>query len=93
MSDTKYDHDPEALAWARAKVEAFVEKMRNFEEQASHADPPAPERERQWRVFANVAESHFIGGEGCVIAAFDERLPKVLDAFDSAPVVGGRSDA
>lgn len=90
MADSKFDLDPEALAWARAKVERFIKKMRDFEEQASRADPPAPDRERQWRVFANIAESHFIGGEGCVIAAFDERLPTILPRLAAVP--GGVSN-
>lgn len=81
MPDSKFDLDPEALAWARAKVQGFIDKMRDFEEQAKHGDPYSPERERQWRVFGNIAESHFIGGKGCVIAAFDERLPSILPAL------------
>lgn len=76
--DSKFDLDPEALAWARTKVEKFIKKMRNFEEQASHGDPYSPERERQWRVFGNIVRMDLIGGEGCVIALFDERLPTIL---------------
>lgn len=82
MGDTKFDLDPEALAWARSKVEIFIKKMRSFEEQASHADPISPERERQWRVFGNIVQMDFIGGEGCVIALFDERLPRLLPMLD-----------
>jgi hypothetical protein len=85
MADSKFDRDPEALAWARSRVETFVAKMRDFEEQASHAIPDAPERVHQWKVFGNIAESHFIGGSGCVIAAFDERLPKILGALAATP--------
>lgn len=76
MTITKFDTDPEALAWARSKVEGFVAKMSDFERQSKER---GDERlERQWRVFGNMAHSHFVGGEGCVIAAFDERLPKIL---------------
>ena len=82
-----YNGTPDDCARSRSsqpvQVEAFVAKMREFEKQASHADPYDPERERWWKVFANIAESHFIGGEGCVIAAFDERLPTIL------PMLGG----
>lgn len=86
MLDSKFDLDPEALAWARAKVQAFIDKMRRFEEQASHSDPYSPARERQWRVFGNIVEMDFIGGKGCVIAAFDERLPSILPALDETTV-------
>lgn len=82
----KYDTDPEALAWARDRVQGFIEKMRRFEEQAKHADPAAPERERQWRVFGNMLQDAFIGGSGCVVAAFDERMVTL------APVIAGARD-
>lgn len=68
----KYDTDSEALAWAREKVQAFVDKMRNFERQAAEKGTTDP---AQWRKIANIVEDHFIGGRGCVIASFDERMP------------------
>jgi hypothetical protein len=83
----KYDTDPEALAWARERVQGLIDKMRRFEEQAKHAVPDAPDRARQWRVFGNLLESDFIGGSGCVIAAFDERMvqlaPILAEAIES----------
>jgi len=91
MADSKFDLDPEALAWARGKVENYIKKMRRFEEQASHAtDREGSRRERQWLLFGNMLESEFIGGRGCVIAAFDERLPKILPAL-STPAAGGEN--
>ena len=77
----KYDTDPEALAWARERVQGFIDKMRRFEEQAKHSEPYAPERERQWRVFGNMLQDSFIGGSGCVIAAFDERMVTLAPAI------------
>lgn len=43
-----FDRDPEALAWARAKVERVIEKMRRFEVQSMNTDP------EQWRQFGNM---------------------------------------
>lgn len=77
----KYDTDPEALAWAREKVQQFVDKLRDFEEQAKHGQPFDESRVRQWRVLANMTESHLIGGTGCVIALFDERMPSLAPIF------------
>lgn len=68
----KYDTDPEALAWARSKVQPLIDKMRRFEQQATESGETDP---AQWRKIANVIESHLIGGSGCVIAQFDERMP------------------
>ena len=68
----KYDTDPEALAWARSKVQPLIDKMRRFEQHATESGETDP---AQWRKIANVIESHLIGGSGCVIAQFDERMP------------------
>lgn len=78
-----YDLDPEAVAWGRAKVEGFVAKMRNFQQMATDVGgEQAMARADQWRKIANLVEMLLIGGQGCAIAAFDERLPffaKMLD--------------
>lgn len=70
---SRYDRDPEALAWAREKVEALIYKMKNFEEQARRNGNTDP---NQWRKIANLLHREFIGGEGCVVARFDHRLPE-----------------
>jgi len=62
------DCDQEAVDWARAAVQREIDQLRQWQEQDS-ADAD------QWRKFANLLEMKFIGGEGCVIAAFDERRP------------------
>ncbi len=68
-----YDRDPAALAWAREKVQREINRFRMFEEAAKERG----ERERAslWRKFAAFLVMEFIGGEGCNIAAFDERRP------------------
>jgi hypothetical protein len=81
-----YDRDPEALAWARAKVQCDIDRFRRFEQQARERGNP--DLATQWRKFANFLQMDFIGGEGCSIAAFDERrpsLPPVDDGGGSRP--------
>jgi hypothetical protein len=78
----KYDTDPEALAWARENVQHLVDKLRRFEQQST--DEGLLQRASQWRVMANTIESELIGGTGCVIAAFDDRMPTFAPFFAAA---------
>ena len=73
---SKYDDDPEALAWARAKVEREIARMQDFQRQAKErgSDPLS------WLRHENLLHRTFIGGSGCVIAAFDERRPAIREA-------------
>lgn len=81
MND-KFDRDPEALAWAREKLTKqldFVERM------ASHlADKGETEKAEGYRGAAWRVRSTLIGGEGCVVGGFDERLPEFLSLLDGA---------
>lgn len=70
-----YDRDPGALAWARAKIQRDIDRFRKFEAEARGRQDEA--LASQWRKFANFLQMDFIGGEGCVIAAFDERRPSL----------------
>lgn len=79
---TKYDRDPDALAWARSHVQGFVDKMRRFEKQAMERGDA--QLESQWRKIANSVSMTFIGGNGCVIGAFDQRLPQFVDLFEKS---------
>lgn len=76
---SRFDKDPEALAWARSKVMHEIERMRRFEQQATERGSSDP---TQWRRFRVMLERSFIGGEGCVIAAFDERKPGLVAAIE-----------
>lgn len=78
----RYDADSEALAWARAKVQAEIDRARGFAEAARAAHDP--EHADLWQRIANRMQRTLIGGEGCVIAAFDERLPDLAKAIDGA---------
>lgn len=77
---TKFDKDPEAVAWARGHVQGFVDKMHRFEKQAREEN--RMEQAQQWRKVGNFASMAFIGGKGCSIAAFDERLPQFVELFE-----------
>lgn len=74
-----YDSDPEALEWARGKVEAVMAKLQRFERQS--AERGDPDLSRQWRKFRNMLAMEFIGGEGCTIARFDRRMPTMVEAL------------
>lgn len=76
-----YDADPDALAWARAKIQRRIDHYRDFERQAKEKGTDS----EIWRNIAWSMERDFIGAGGCVIAAFDERLPQYADLL-VAPV-------
>lgn len=78
--ERRFDHDPEALAWARDKVQHCLDKYRGFEAKRL-ADGVTPQ---PYRAIAHVLARDLIGGEGCVIAAFDERYPQMLGAARAA---------
>jgi hypothetical protein len=81
MTDrSKYDYDPEALAWARVKVQAENGRCRKIAEQADAAH--TTEQFELWRRQGNWLERTFIGDGSCVIARFDERLPEFAKAVD-----------
>lgn len=76
---SRFDADPEAVAWARAGVMREVERVEKFAATAlKRGDSEASAR---WRRFANLLRMSFIGGEGCVIATFDERRPTLVRAI------------
>lgn len=72
---TRYDYDPDAIEWARSRVEKLVSKYREFECMARNAGNQ--ERAGQWRKFANLFEMELIGGTGCTIRPFDPRAAEM----------------
>ena len=81
MTDrSKYDTDPEALAWARARIQPTIDKAERFSREADTED-----RRTQWRWIARFIDRELIGdGGGCTITAFDQRRPDWTRAVDSA---------
>lgn len=80
---SRYDTDPEALAWARAKVQHYIDRLAKFEEQA--AGNHRTDQARGLAVARRSAEQTLIGVDGsCTIGAFDERLPDFTRSIDAA---------
>lgn len=80
---TDYDRDPAALAWARTKVQEAVDKA---EECAANTDLTDQAREG-WRSTAGFMRRELLTRDGVVRAAFDERWPDTLTAWDGGPTV------
>lgn len=78
---SRYDHDPDAVAWARAKVVRLRDKYRGFERSAAAAGKA--DQASMWRRLANMIDMQMVGGSGCSIAAFDERLPAMAQLRDA----------
>jgi hypothetical protein len=79
---SQFDRDPEALAWARSKVQAYIDRLAAFEQQAKTKHDPATAT--GCAVSRLLAQRHFLGDGGCTIGVFDERMPDFAKAIDSA---------
>jgi hypothetical protein len=75
-----FDSDPEALAWARSKIQGRADRYAEWEQKAR--DEGDEDKAMRWRRLKNMLHMDFIGGEGCVIAGFDERLPQLIEDLD-----------
>ncbi len=74
---SRFDSDPDALAWARQHVQRAIDRARQFDtEAAGRDDTPC----FTWAHIARYMEQKLIGGQNCVIAAFDERKPTLAQA-------------
>lgn len=69
---TDFDRDPAALAWARGKVDEYLNRLTEFEAKA--------EKDRNavmaysCGVAREITRQHFLGDGGRILGAFDERL-------------------
>lgn len=70
----RFDSDPDAIEWARGKILRLVERAEKFERHAN--DSGSLVTGARWHLAAAFMRQTMIGGEGCVIAAFDARLPQ-----------------
>lgn len=77
---SRYDHDPDAITWARQKVLGEINRAENLARQATNAG--ATETAEFWTRHARALRQAFIGGEDCVYGRFDERLPELARAVD-----------
>lgn len=83
---SRFDRDPEALAWARAKVQAYIDRLADFEEQANAKKDPATAM--GCGISRILAERHFLGDGGCTIGVFDQRMPDYAKTIDNALQTG-----
>jgi hypothetical protein len=67
----RFDHDEEALAWARTRVQAVTAGWRDLAQRLADRDMPG--NAEKWRRIAVIAENSLIGGQTDTLAAFDER--------------------
>lgn len=82
---TDFDRDPAALAWARTKVQPYINQLAAFEQQVAAQGDEASVR--CFQAMRNHVGRYFFGNGGCVIGAFDERQAATLDAWDRGPSV------
>jgi hypothetical protein len=77
MDYEKFDTDPEALAWARSRALKLAERFKSME---THCQQEGMHDKAQgWGGAIYLLEKNLIGGSGCTIAAFDERIPDLVD--------------
>lgn len=79
---SRFDRDPDALAWARSKVADAVARFREYAESADTAGKP--EEAELWRQMAN-GMRHALIGDGTAIAAFDERRAVLPPSGEGEP--------
>lgn len=81
---SRYDQDPEAIAWARAKVQAEIERAEQFAADLIAVGDPASEADR-WTFLAQHLRRWILGDTTSpVMGRFDERLPELHTAADKA---------
>lgn len=73
QSFERFDRDPEALAWARAHIQAYLDRLTEFEATANHNRNAV--MAYSCGVARELTRKHFLGdgdGDG-VVGIFDER--------------------
>jgi hypothetical protein len=75
----RYVPDQAAVDWARAAVEHTLARMEQHHRWMVDHRPPAEAtgylKAIRW------ARRSLVGGQGCVIAAFDQRVPEIARLF------------
>ena len=74
MTASRFDSDREAIAWAREKIQRAIAQAEQLEQHTR--DAGATEWAERWRLTGEFMRAKLLGRKGCVIAAFDERLPE-----------------
>lgn len=80
---SRYDQDPEAIAWARAKIQAEINRAEEFAAQATAA--AHFETAGHWNALSRHLRRAFVGDtRSRVMGRFDERLPALHRAIGAA---------
>lgn len=70
----RFDADPDAIEWARGKIQRAADQADRFSRHSNESgNTSAGEK---WRFTAAFMRRTLLGGETCVIAHFDHRLPE-----------------
>jgi hypothetical protein len=77
---SRFDTDPEAIAWAREKVQGVIMQAELFEKQAN--DARQLKVAQRWHLVASFMRRTLLGGHGCAITPFDERLPAWVEKIN-----------
>ncbi|MFI1408784.1 hypothetical protein ACH4Y0_02415 [Streptomyces sp. NPDC020707] len=81
-SASRYDQEPEAIAWARAKVQAEIERAEQSAADLIAVGDPASDH---WAFLARHMRRWLLGDTTSpVMGRFDERLPKLHATVDDA---------
>ena len=68
---TDFDRDPEALAWARAHIQAYLDRLTDFEATANSNRNAV--MAYSCGVAREITRKHFLGDGDHVIGVFDQR--------------------
>lgn len=79
----RYDIDPHALAWARAKIQHQLDRLAKFEKRASQIG--GTELAAGLSMARRSTAELLLGGHGCVVGAFDERRPVMFGGASAEP--------
>lgn len=88
---SRYDTDPDALAWARTRVQHQIDRLAAFEARA--AETGKANLAHGLSMARRSTEQLLLGGEGCVVGAFDERRPVMFGGAAPAPAASDEAGA
>lgn len=88
---SRYDTDPDALNWARTRVQHQIDRLAALEERATETGKT--ELAAGLSMARRSTEQLLLGGEGCVVGAFDERRPTMFGGAAPTPTAATTVDS
>jgi hypothetical protein len=79
---SRFDRDPETLAWAREKVSAVLDKMGGYAERAGD--------EKALAIYEMMRRALVDGRKTVFVASFDDRKPGMIERAETAAAEAGR---